>query len=128
MLRHSKFELFARWLFYTAVIVGCAAAFLPANQALHAQFSDKLMHGVGFFGLAMLAHLGHRSSPFYLLFIVLSCLGLVIELVQAFLPYRSFSLLGWGADILGIVVYLAFAGCVRQLIYRQRFSDSRTSE
>jgi VanZ family protein len=37
--------------------------------------------------------------------IALAVFGLLIEIIQYFLPWRSFSLLDWLADIIGILTY-----------------------
>lgn len=109
-MHRFKFVSVSRVVFYSTLIAGCVLAFAPANQALHSQFNDKLLHCVGFFVLALLAHLAHPRARMALLLAGLALFGLGIELVQAYLPYRSFSWLDWLADILGAAMYfLLFA-------------------
>ncbi len=83
-------------------------AFGPADIGLQPHLNDKLLHATGFFGAAILAHFAHPRAPHYRHIIGLACFGLLIELVQAYLPHRSFSLLDWGADILGVLIYFIF--------------------
>jgi len=110
----------ATWLnkivFYTAVIAGCVVAFSPAEAGLQPQLNDKFLHIVGFFIMAILAHLAHPKSNEYVLIIGLATFGILVEIVQAYLPYRQFSLWDWCADIFGVTVYFVFFG--RMLKYR----------
>jgi len=110
-LLHSSINFLIQtiWLnklvFYFAVIAGCVIAFSPAEAGLQPQLNDKFLHTTGFFVMAFLAHLAHPYAKKMHLIIGLAILGLMIELVQAYLPYRDFSLWDWGADILGAVLY-----------------------
>lgn len=94
-----------RIIFYTAVITGCVVAFAPAEAGLQPGLNDKFMHAVGFIIIALLSHLAHPYLQKRYHIIGLSLLGLLIEVVQAYLPYRDFSLWDWCADMFGVVVY-----------------------
>lgn len=85
-------------------------AFTPVDGGIQTQFNDKLLHGIGFFVMAFSAQLAHPKTRFIILFIGLSCFGLAIELIQAYLPYRSFSMLDLGADMLGLGIYFILFG------------------
>jgi hypothetical protein len=110
-LLHSTINFFIQtiWLnkivFYTAVIAGCVIAFSPADAGLQPALNDKFLHTTGFMIMALLSHLAHPYIKKRYLIVGLVVLGLVIEAVQAYLPYRDFSLWDWGADILGVVLY-----------------------
>jgi len=95
-------------VFYTAVVAGCVIAFSPAEAGLQPQLNDKFLHIVGFFVMAVMSHLAHPKSNQYVLGLGLMLFGLAIELVQAYLPYRTFSLWDWCADISGIAAYFLF--------------------
>jgi VanZ family protein len=105
----SSVLITSRLVFYSAIVVGCYLAFSPGGNGLHSYFNDKLMHAVGFFVMTVLAHLAHpqtwRKWPVF----GLIAFGLAIELVQGYLPYRSFSMWDWTADIFGILLYLLVA-------------------
>jgi len=92
-------------IFYFAVLAGCVLAFSPAEMGLQPQLNDKLLHTVGFFIMAVLCHLAHPFNKHLILAIGLALLGLGIEIIQAYLPYRSFSLWDWVADISGVLFY-----------------------
>ena len=102
------------WLFkiafYMAIFIGCYMAFTPVDGGIQAKLNDKALHALGFFVMAIIAQLAHPKTGFFILTLGLASFGLAIELVQAYLPYRSFSLLDWGADVLGVVIYFIFFG------------------
>jgi len=77
---------------------------------------DKLNHVVAFAVLAMLADLGWpgRAAMPVRLAAVLGY-GVVIELVQAQLTYRSASALDLAADAIGVAMYLALERAGRRL-------------
>ncbi|TNC81828.1 MAG: teicoplanin resistance protein VanZ [Oleiphilus sp.] len=104
-MRLSRAELVSRIVFYSALICGCVLAFSPGGNALHQHMNDKLLHGAGFVVMAFLAHAAHPHARILYPFIGLIFFGLLIELVQAFLPYRSFSVGDLLADIAGLAVY-----------------------
>tara|TARA_R110002072_G_scaffold622_5_gene4815 strand:+ start:21439 stop:21819 length:381 start_codon:yes stop_codon:yes gene_type:complete len=97
-------------MFYASLLVGCYMAFTPVEGGIQAKFNDKLLHASGFFIMAFTSQLAHPKTRFMILFIGLSCFGLTIELVQAYLPYRSFSMWDLAADILGLGLYFIFFG------------------
>lgn len=118
----SKVLVLSRLVFYSAIIGGCYLAFSPGGNTLHNHFNDKLMHAVGFFVMTGLAHLAHPQSWRKWPMLGLIVFGLAIELVQGYLPYRSFSMLDWAADILGIVAYLIVAQhVVSAILARYRY-------
>lgn len=68
--------------------------------------NDKLAHLFGFYVLALLADFSYPRSGFGLSKILpLLSYGLLIEIVQFFIPYRSFSLLDLAADGAGLMLY-----------------------
>ncbi len=68
-------------------------------------FSDKLAHALIFFVLSFL--LSHWLQSRYGLWsiVALALFGLLIEVIQYYLPWRSFSWRDWFADIFGILLY-----------------------
>ena len=97
-------------VFYTVLVMGCYMAFSPVDGGIQVRFNDKFLHAAGFFVMAFISQLAHPTTRFIVLSVGLSCFGLTIELVQAYLPYRSFSLWDLGADILGIGLYFILFG------------------
>ena len=97
-------------IFYMAIFIGCYMAFTPVDGGIQTKFNDKALHALGFFVMAVSAQLAHPKTSFIILAVGLACFGFAIELVQAYLPYRSFSMWDWGADVLGALVYFIFFG------------------
>lgn len=101
-------ETFA-WLFkvifYLALAVGCYLAFSPVDGSFQAKFNDKALHFLGFFVMSLCAQLAHPSVRFSILAFGLIGFGLLIEVIQAFLPHRSFSWWDWAADALAVCCY-----------------------
>ena len=65
---------------------------------------DKLYHMVSFAVLAGLAILAWRNFSTITIAITLICYAALTEILQHFIPGRSFSVLDWLADDLGIVI------------------------
>lgn len=96
----------AFWL--AAGAVGVLAFAPPAGPPGPAGL-DKLQHAAAFAVLAALAGGAWPQRPATLRWGLLLAYGLLIEAVQAFLPYRDFSLFDLAADGAGIFVYAAGA-------------------
>jgi VanZ family protein len=67
--------------------------------------NDKLNHAIAFFMLALLVDLSFPAWTFRTKALVLIAYGLSIEIMQAYLPYRSCSLFDLGADAVGLALY-----------------------
>lgn len=68
--------------------------------------SDKINHLIAFLELAILARLGWPRARPWPTAIALLLFGVMIEVIQAPLPYREFSLLDILADGVGIAIGL----------------------
>jgi VanZ family protein len=88
------------------VLVVAYLAFLPSADPIGASW-DKANHLFAFAVMAWLADLAWPAKrQATLRWGLLLGYGLLIEVVQHFLPLRQFSLLDWGADGMGILIYL----------------------
>ena len=67
--------------------------------------NDKVAHGSIFFVLSFLSFHSLGRQYGLLTLVALACFGLLIEVIQYFLPWRSFSWMDWVADISGILAY-----------------------
>jgi VanZ family protein len=65
---------------------------------------DKLIHFSGFFVLAGLAMLAGWKTSSYKLVLALIGYAALTEILQYFIPGRSFSVLDWMADSLGVLI------------------------
>lgn len=101
----------SRWLMVAALILVSWASTTALQVPAAEHIGDKLMHGLTFAVLAAVAHAGFPTLRGLLTALpLLLGYGLVIELVQATLPYRRFDLLDWLADALGLLAYLLING------------------
>ena len=91
---------------FTALAVVLHLATVRIDSPLPAGLSDKLWHGFTFFILAGLSDLAYPERHFTKRkFILLSLYGFLIEVVQLFIPYRSFSMADMAADVTGLLIY-----------------------
>jgi VanZ family protein len=94
-----------RLMLWVCVLAIAYLAFAPIEHVPGAP-SDKLNHFFAFSVLAWLADMaypGRRLAPHR--FTLLLGYGLLIELIQGFLPYRELSPLDFAADAAGILFY-----------------------
>lgn len=92
-------------------------AFNPHPPQIAVQ--DKLQHGFAFMVLCFLMAIAYPHLRWFHLFLVLSVLGGVIELVQAIPVFRrDNSFADWIADIVAIVLALLLIGAARFIFAR----------
>lgn len=106
-----------RTLFYLALILGCIAAFAPSQVGWQPRFNDKFLHFTFFLGMAFLAQLAHPRAHYLFPIVGLLAFGMGIEVIQAYLPHREFSLWDWVADCAAVLLYFLF---LAPLIARRR--------
>ncbi len=88
----------------------------PAPPAATAGVNDKLAHVLSFLMLGLLAQQAFpRLKTGWPLYTWLLTYGLAIELIQFFIPERSFSLLDLAADAAGLLMAYAFMLSIRQV-------------
>ncbi len=101
-----RMRLLYRLLLLCALLVISYLAFTPIQFPVTASLNDKVSHIAAFLCLALLADLAWPKRGWMLnKFLPLLAYGLFIEAVQAFLPYREFSLWDLLADAIGLSVY-----------------------
>ncbi len=111
------FLMFARVLFFAALSMISYLAVAPLDAVVLSTGWDKLNHLIAFAVLILLLDYAYPRFQFWPGQIVtLLCYGFLLELAQAFIPYREFSLLDLLADALGI----AFYGLCRPCLLRFR--------
>lgn len=80
---------------------------------------DKLSHSIAFAALALSAALGWPEKDFVRsVLIPLLLLGILIEVMQYFIPGREFSLLDMLADAVGIFIVWIGVGLLRLVLTR----------
>ena len=79
---------------------------MPVPEDADSLINDKVAHAIIFLGLSVLIDLAYRDYQFiFMLAIVLLAYGLIVELLQAFSGYRTFSVLDFIADAVGVACY-----------------------
>lgn len=105
-LLNTKWSTYHRLLLWIAVSSIFYLATTSVDHKVQSTFNDKFNHLIAFGVLSFLCHIAFQAHQSIKWAAILFGYGLLIELVQYFLPYREFSLLDLATDLLGIVLYL----------------------
>jgi VanZ family protein len=98
-------HLFRAGLWLSLIVIVYLAT-IRIDEPLPGHFSDKFYHGLCFAVLAFLTDYAYPKSGFGpRKYIPLFLYGVMIEVIQYFIPYRSFSLADMVADALGLGIY-----------------------
>ncbi len=81
---------------------------IPVKSFPLENINDKLEHAFAFFVLYILLRKTWESRSFFRLAVYVFLYGLFIELVQYFLPYRTFSFFDIVANSIGIFAGITF--------------------
>lgn len=114
--RYKKFLKF-KTLFYIVLVVVFILSIIPDTEELPeiTKLSDKLTHIFAFITLAFLIDFGYPDKSFFWKLSYLVLYGLMIEMVQYFIPYREFSLFDFATDIIGLSFYFFLRGIWKRL-------------
>lgn len=104
---HSLTRLIASILLLILLPLSLWVALMPLDHYVFTiTFSDKVLHFLAFFGFSVLADIALIKKEFWVWKgIPLVFYGALIEILQSFTPFRSFSVWDWIADIAGVVVF-----------------------
>lgn len=103
-----------------ALIIVTFFATVPLEVLKLLPNNDKITHIIVFFILAILVDYSFPKHKFGLKSILfLFSFGLLIELIQFFIPSKYFSLYDLGADCIGFTIYLFFILIFKTSIKRQ---------
>lgn len=97
-----------RWLMYiflTLLGIGLIVALTPSPDTGDIKLNDKVMHLTAFFAYAVLLDMASSRDFWRFQVPILLGYGALIEVLQFFMPWRSFSLLDFAADASGLVLY-----------------------
>lgn len=106
LYRHK--HILARVALAVALVgITCLALIPDSSASLPSSGNDKLNHFLAFFVLALLVDRSFPTPTFnYNKIFILVGYGLMIEIIQFFIPSRSFSLYDLLADTVGIFAYV----------------------
>ena len=104
------FDLINKKTYRLLLIIALVASLFATLSALSgavdvSRLNDKLGHAIMFFVLAFLSYHALKENYGIKTLIALSLFGLFIEIIQYYLPWRSFSWLDWLADNIGLLFY-----------------------
>lgn len=85
--------------------IGLIFALMPSPETGVFKLNDKILHISSFFAYAVLLDMASSRDFWRFQFLLLVGYGALIEVLQFFMPWRTFSLLDLTADALGIVLY-----------------------
>ena len=89
---------------------------IPVDGPLPGHLSDKFYHVLAFFLLAVQADYAYPATGFTAAkYLPLFLYGVLIEIIQYFIPYRSFSPADMLADALGLALYAVIALVLHRL-------------
>lgn len=108
-----------RFFFFSltgAVVLISYLVFSQPNYIQPIAHTDKVGHWLSFL---LLAFLTHKSLmwPKWLDFIFLASYGILIEVIQSFIPYRSGTLDDVAADIAGILTFYLILFVYKKIVY-----------
>ena len=102
---------YTRFLFFNVLLLVFVVATFPGKTPPVDYFTwtDKFFHALTFFMLAGLMCFAQFKTKYWLDFVLLFGFGLLIELVQRFIPLRSFDLFDAVANAIGLVCFYSLA-------------------
>lgn len=92
-----------RILLVISILVISFLAISETNPTTQNFIDDKLLHFLCFAYLTLIFKLTQFIRQDFWLYVIVLAYGILIEIVQMFLPYRSFELLDIFADFMGIL-------------------------
>lgn len=103
---HSLFknEKIFRLMFYTVLLVCSYLFFSQQNVPTDIAHSDKYGHVAVFFILSLLLYKGFSLTITKQILILFSY-GIIVEIIQSFIPYRSGGIDDVIADLVGILLF-----------------------
>ncbi len=102
------FKYSMRFLVVFLMLAGAWVATRELDLPPQYEINDKLIHIFVFFGFSVLIDLSSVRKPFWLWkALPLLGYGVCIEIMQYYTPVRSFSLLDWVADLIGVLLYFS---------------------
>ena len=93
----------SRILLVISILVISFLATSETNPTSQNFIDDKLLHFLCFAYLTLIFKLTQFIQQDFWLYVIVLAYGILIEIVQMFLPYRSFELLDIFADFMGIL-------------------------
>ena len=100
-------------VFYLSIV---PASDIP-NFAMLSDITDKAVHAVIYFYLALLGLMSKYKLSEFVMIINIFCFGLIIEIIHIFHPYRFFECFDLLANLIGVTIALLIIKLKNNLIY-----------
>ncbi len=100
MVRALRDFRYIAWIFAAVFFI---AAVLPVGKLGGTGNFDKVLHFTGFYFLMIFFLQGYRNKSWLTMLLISLTIGFFVEIVQAGIPYRSFSLYDFLADAFGAI-------------------------
>ena len=94
-----KFKVIALYIF-----IFILATIPPSEAQIGFPYMDKVIHFLAFFILAVVTLYAFEVTQIFACITLIVCFGIGIEVIQYFIPYRSFEILDIFADIIGALI------------------------
>ena len=94
-----------RIFFVAAFLATLYLLFSKPPEVADGMINDKVAHAITFFCLTLLLSRSFPTQYGLPILLAMVTFGLFTELVQYYLPWRSFSIADWLADIAGVLCY-----------------------
>ena len=95
----KKFTVLALFMFILIL-----AIIPPSEGQIGFPYMDKLIHFFAFLILSVSTLFAFQVTRIFQLILLIICFGICIEVIQYFIPYRSFEILDIIADIIGALI------------------------
>ena len=126
MLMWLKLEHYRRtwrpWFvvgFFALLALGLYLGMRPTPPPAAYSWQASFYHGGGIFALTLLSFLAFARWPWWLRAVLLSLVGVAVELVQSLHPTRSTDLNDIAANSIGLVIGLVLIGGYQHVLRRQ---------
>lgn len=108
------YEKLGRTLYFTYLIIILISAIIPPSN-IPSSIDDKIVHAVGFMGVALLYAWAYKKEKWWKNIIYGLAFGIFIEIIQYFIPYRSFELFDIIADGVGLILGVLLVEIMRKV-------------
>jgi len=116
------FKYSIRFLVVFLMLAGAWVATRELDIPPEYKLNDKFIHVFVFFAFAVLIDLSSARKPFWLWKgLPLLVYGMCIEVMQYYVPARSFSTLDWVADLTGVLLYFTAKKLLIRLNLKRAF-------
>ncbi|MES2662896.1 MAG: VanZ family protein [Pseudomonadota bacterium] len=118
-----------RWIFrilllMLGVIFLVLATMQSAPTLIYSPIADKIQHAFAMFSLAVVSHLAFPKQKMIVRILCVIAYGIIIELAQSTLPYRTSSWTDVAANLTGLIAYWVLIKAIQIMIKESRLQTN----